>query len=298
MRSNKSSKILKMTSLTRKNSKQSLGLKIIFKRIAVILTIFFCLVVIFQDLLIFPGVIRSKFLNAETSPTEVVEHLLDTNDGRKISLWELPVPQFSTEKKKIALIFHGNGGDVSNFYQFQEWFKNQGYTSYDFDYPGFGKSTGWMSEKKIYQDSETVLRFISKTENISENDIVIFGISIGSGAAAYIAQLFQSKTVIINSGYSSIPEVVKTRLLIGILWPFLRYNFPTANYLEKLNQSCIVVAHGKKDEVIPYDNALRLKAAAEQSNSLHLISSELGRHNDTFWEKNLEIQMAIAACSK
>jgi len=267
------------------------------ERIGLIFVVFFALVVLFQDLLIFPGVIISFIAGSEPPPPEVTENLLEIKDGRKIDVWALPVSQNPTDKKKVAVIFHGNGGDVRKFYEFQKWFRNLGYTSYDFDYPGYGKSTGWMNESKIYQDAESVVRFVAKTENIPIDDIVIFGISVGSGPSAYAAQLFQSKTLIIASGYSSIPDVVSSRALFWFLSPFVRYNFPTASYLEKLHSSCVVISHGKKDEVIPYENGVRLNEAASKANTVHFISSEVGRHNDTFWEKSLEIKQALRECT-
>ena len=279
-----------------KELKQKRRLKKVLGKWAIVLVVYFTVIVINQDLMIFPGVVRSMLKTRGPNPTEVVETFLETKDGRKIDVWALSSNGNTSEKKKVALILHGNGGDISTFYHFQVWFREQGYTSYDFDYAGYGKSTGWMSEKRIYQDAETVLRFVAVQEKLPIEDIVIFGISIGSGPSAYLAQLVQSKVLMIASGYSSLPDVVRSRALFSFLAPFVRYQFPTSSYLEKLKGSCVVLSHGKKDDVISYDNSLRLEASASKNNTVHFISSEAGRHNDTFWENSAQIAEALKKC--
>ncbi len=246
--------------------------------------------------MIFPGVVRSMFRTRIPNPPEVIETFLETKDGRKINVWALPSDKNTTDKKKVVLFLHGNGGDVSTFYHFQEWFKELGYISYDFDYAGYGKSTGWMSERRIYQDAETVLRFVAAKEKLPLDGIVIFGISVGSGPSAYLAQLVQSKVLMIASGYSSLPDVVRSRALFWFLTPFVRYQFPTANYLEQLHGSCVILSHGKNDEVISYENLERLNSAASKNNTVHSITSETGRHNDTFWLESTKLADALLNC--
>jgi len=278
-------KVKRLPQLIKKQWIKKLG------RVAFAVTVYSIVIVLNQDLLIFPGAVKSLFYRSNYSaPPEVKEHFLATAEGYKLNIWELAAKQEEpTQKKKVAVIFHGNGGDMRKFFEFQKWFYLQGYSSYDFDYRGYGKSTGWMSEKRIYQDAETVLRFISEREKLSADSILIMGISIGSGPAAYTAQLFKSKTLLLISGYSSIPDVVKTRPIYNFLVPFLRYEFPTSAYLENLKNSSVVIVHGKKDTVIPHENSLRLKESASKHNTVHFISSDTGGHNDTFWEKNAEI---------
>jgi len=286
-------KVKRLPQLIKKRWIKKLG------RVAFAVTVYSIVIVLNQDLLIFPGAVKGLFYQSNYSaPPEVKEHFLATAEGYKLNIWELAAKQEEPiKKKKVAVIFHGNGGDMRKFFEFQKWFSLQGYSSYNFDYRGYGKSTGWMNEKRIYQDGESVLKFVSERETIPLNNVAILGISIGSGPAAYTAQLFQSKILLIASGYSSLPEVARTRPIIGLLAPFLRYEFPTASYLEKLNHSCVVLSHGQKDEVIPYENSQRLMESASKNNTVHFVSSEVGRHNDTFWEKSSEIKEALRDCS-
>jgi alpha/beta superfamily hydrolase len=264
------------------------------RRIGVILILFSVSIVINQDVLIFPGAASTIFLKPNYSPfPDVIEHVLSTADGHSLNVWELPS---SRTQKKVALIFHGNGGDVRMFFSFQKWFRKIGVASYDFDYRGFGKSTGWMSEELIYQDAEQVINFIIAKEGISAENLIIMGISVGSGAAANLAQKFKSRTLLLASGYSSLPDVAQENPALGFLAGFLNYNFPTAKYLEKMYDSCIIISHGKQDEVIPFGNALRLKEAAEKHNKVDFIPLEKGKHNDTFWLQEIAIIDALNSC--
>ena len=53
------------------------------------------------------------------------------------------------------------------------------------DYPGFGKTTGKPTEKLI--DEEALLMYDMASKEIKNDSIVIYGKSIGTGVAAYVA---------------------------------------------------------------------------------------------------------------
>ena len=131
--------------------------------------LFFCFFIIStQNFQIFPGAVISAFSNYEGrgTPKDVEAHFIKTEDNKTIEVWSK-----NKGSKKVALIFHGNGGDISNFFAYQDYFSSIGYTTYAFDYRGYGKSSGWPSETGIYLDTDAVIKFILEKEQITSKNL-------------------------------------------------------------------------------------------------------------------------------
>jgi pimeloyl-ACP methyl ester carboxylesterase len=56
-------------------------------------------------------------------------------------------------RKGVVLYFHGNKMNVTHYAEFAENFTKNGYEVWMPDYPGFGKTTGELSEKKLYDEA-------------------------------------------------------------------------------------------------------------------------------------------------
>ena len=61
------------------------------------------------------------------------------------------------------------------------------------EYAGYGfyKDNGSASEAKIKEDAETVFRFILQQTEFKAEDILVFGRSMGSGPACFLAGNFK-----------------------------------------------------------------------------------------------------------
>ena len=74
------------------------------------------------------------------------------HDGVKLSGWLVPAEEPS--KGPVALICHGNAGNISDRVDDVFFFHKLGLDVFIFDYRGFGKSEGEISEKGTYLDAE------------------------------------------------------------------------------------------------------------------------------------------------
>jgi dienelactone hydrolase len=63
---------------------------------------------------------------------------------------------------------------------------------------------GSPSATKVLQDAEAVLKFIVHNRKISYSDVVIFGRSIGSGPATWIASKYKVGCLVLLSAFASI----------------------------------------------------------------------------------------------
>ena len=145
-----------------------------------------------------------------------------------------------------------------------------------FDYRGYGKSRGWLTEEGTYRDALAAYRWLK--EKCPDLPIVVFGRSLGSNIAADLATKVAAAALIYESGFNSVQS------LGAELFPFLPVRWMTKykyNGIDKINdvKVPILVVHSPEDEIIPYQHGKRLFDAAPEPKRFLEIS---GGHNDGF----------------
>ncbi len=239
------------------------------------------LVVWQQERLIFPGVSFKKSSGPFQLLLSVTAVRVNTSDGE--SLQAFTSIRSVGQSEYVALIFHGNGetAETQNFIPF---FNRVGIPALTFDYRGYGRSTGWPSEQGLYRDAEAAAEKVRELSGLDFDRFVLLGNSIGAGPAAYLARKIQPRALILLAGYSDFRSLVATMPPYSYLTPFLRYQFPVAEYLRGLSTQCVVLAHGRKDQVVPFENLAQLTKAIPQGVSLSVLESEEASHNDIFYK--------------
>lgn len=184
---------------------------------------------------------------------------------------------FKTENPKgVLLYFHGNAGDLSRWGIVGEHFVSLNYDVLIMDYRTYGKSTGKLSEQGFYDDAEFCYNYL--LESYSEEDIVLYGRSLGTGIATYLASKHQPRQLILETPYYSILDVAKHRFPIFPVKKLLKYEFPSNEFITNVNCP-ITMFHGTDDSVIPYSSAQKLNSVAPQNNTL-FTTIEGGSHNN------------------
>lgn len=177
---------------------------------------------------------------------------LITKDG--FSLHSL---HFQLEKPKgVVYYLHGKSGNLKSWGAMAKFYLELGYDVFMMDYRGFGKSEGKIeNEKQFYEDVQLGYDFLK--EIYSENEIVIVGFSMGSGAASYLSSVNHPKLLVLKAPYFSLTQKLNEGL--PLLPDFLfKYKFSVYDNVSK-TKCPILIFHGDKDVVLRYDNALKLK---------------------------------------
>lgn len=161
------------------------------------------------------------------------------------------------ESEKIILYCHGNAGNIGHRLNIMNQWKQEGYSIFMFDYPGYGLSKGNPSEKSLYQSGEEALKYLLKTKK--KKNIILYGESIGCSVASYLATTFNIDKLILQSGFISMKEVAKDYLPSYChLLLFIVNEFNTYQYLSKFNGK-LMILHSKEDEIIFFRHAEQLK---------------------------------------
>ena len=182
-----------------------------------------------------------------------------------------------TIARGVVLYFHGNKRNISWYAKYIPYFARHGYQVLMIDYPGFGKSTGKLTEQKLYDWALQVYKIARK--RFPADSIIIYGKSMGTGIAAQLASTRDCKRLILETPYYDFPAVVSHYLPIYPAKWMLHYQLPTYQYLQHVTAP-ITIFHGTKDRVVTYKNSKRLLPFLKSTDEL--ISIEGGSHNNLY----------------
>ena len=189
--------------------------------------------------------------------------------------------KFSTTRmpaKGAVLYFHGNRGDMERCRWEIEPFLLAGYDVWTMDYRGFGESNGPLGETALVNDGRMFYRYLRENASVKEEELIVWGRSLGSGIAASVAANNSPKLLVLETPYCSLPDAARggNPFLLPIVF---RYRLPTYEYLDYLD--CPVhLIHGDSDEEISYASSEAIKKRCEDLNvPVALDKIPQGKHN-------------------
>lgn len=224
----------------------------------------------FQDFFFFrPEILPKTFEYQYPFPFDEVD--FEMEDGGTINGLHFKIPN----SKGVVFYLKGNSRSIKGWAKFAKDFVGKSYDFFMIDYRGFGKSSGRRTEATLYNDAQTVYKWLS-TE-YSEEHIVVYGRSLGSGIAARIASWNKPKMLILDSPYYSfIYQVKRYGFWLPLRW-MLRYKIRTDQFIRKV--TCpIFILHGTKDRLISFRQSEMLKEKAPER--IELVAIEGGGHNN------------------
>ena len=180
--------------------------------------------------------------------------------------WYLP-----GQRDVTILWLHGNGGNISHRLDLLERLhRSLGASFFLFDYHGYGRSGGSPSEATIYADARAALAYLRSRPETADDRIVYFGKSLGTAVAAQLALEAPPDRLVLQSGFTSIPELARWYVPVLPLGQLLRLRFPTLDRLEQI-QAPLLLVHGDADTVVPAEHSRLLYHAAGGPKCLLLV---------------------------
>jgi pimeloyl-ACP methyl ester carboxylesterase len=177
--------------------------------------------------------------------------------------------------KGVIFYLHGNAGSMRTWAEVSDIFLSRGYSFFIFDYRGYGKSTGKLSKKNLYRDASLMYEYASRLE--PGNKMIIYGRSLGSGFAAKLAIQKKPEKLILETPYYSMEEMARLQMPFFPVKLILKYKLPSYKWIPKI-QCPILAIHGTEDELIPYNQAVRLKQYLKASD--RFVTIEKGMHGN------------------
>ena len=200
------------------------------------------------------------------------EIFIETKDGARLNAIYFQ----NRNPKGVILYFHGNAGNLSRWGEIMGFFTQFNYDVLVMDYRTYGKSTGTLSEEALMSDAQLFYSYLKN--DWDEDEIIIYGRSLGTSIASFVASQNNPKRLILESPFYSMIDVAKDRFPFLPVKYVLNYDFPTYEYVSKVN-SPILILHGTNDSVVPFNSGKKL-AEIISEDLLEFISITNGEHNN------------------
>jgi hypothetical protein len=200
---------------------------------------------------------------------------LSAEDGTRLHGWFLP----AKGSRRAVLVCHGNAGNVSH--RLDRALLIQRHLAADvllFDYRGYGLSEGSPDEAGTYRDARAAYRWLREHGQGPER-IVLFGESLGSAVALELALGADAGALVLESAFTSIPQMARTVYWFLPVWPLVRTRYDNLAKIPRLRVPLFVL-HGDRDEIVPFAQGRRLFDAAPEPKRFYAIPG--ASHNDTY----------------
>ncbi len=200
-----------------------------------------------------------------------IERLWLSASFGRVEAWYLPPPE--NRRPAPAVVFaHGNGELIDFWPETLGPFRELGFGLLLVEYPGYGRSGGSPSQRRIAEAFDLAYDRLAARPEIDRARIVLLGRSLGGGAVCDLALRRPAAALVLLSCFTGV-KAFAARYLAP---PFLiRDPFDNLAALRRY-RGPVLVLHGRHDEIVPFGHAARLKAAAADA---ELVAYEAG-HND------------------
>jgi fermentation-respiration switch protein FrsA (DUF1100 family) len=196
----------------------------------------------------------------------------ESADGTRLHGWFLEVDR----PRAVVLFCHGNGGSIAGRRGLIDVFRKLRVSALLWSYRGYGRSSGSPLEAGVLQDARAARTWLAKRSGVPENQIVLWGESLGGAVAVDLAQ-DGARSLILESTFTAMPEVAHWH------YPWL----PTRTMMKNRYNSIAKIPrfhgpllqfHGNADTIVPYAFGRQLFSAANEPKQF--VTNEGADHND------------------
>ncbi|PBP16526.1 bem46 family protein [Diplocarpon rosae] len=150
------------------------------------------------------------------------ELIIPTPDGEKLSAFYIRPPKTGIHKGITVLMFHGNAGNIGHRVPIARTFvRRMGCSVLMLEYRGYGLSTGSPDENGLMIDAQTAFAYLRTRAETRDNDIVIFGQSLGGAVSIQLAARNQNDKKLVGLVLEN--TFLSMRKLIPSIIPPARY---------------------------------------------------------------------------
>jgi pimeloyl-ACP methyl ester carboxylesterase len=190
----------------------------------------------------------------------------------------------NNQTSRVILFCQGRSSCVADGAAYIRWMLEAGHSVFVFDYRGVGRSPGHATFRSIREDAVAAFDFL---RSIGYHSIGVYGQSLGSWVAAYVAQqrAGQVKALCLQSGGDDMRAIARQRSWIMRPYPAFLFWQPPMNNISLVAKAHlpILIIHGEKDDTtyidekgevapgFPPDCSKRIYAAAHQPKKLYLL---------------------------
>ena len=166
------------------------------------------------------------------------------------------------KKFKTIVYFHGNAGKLENRIHKLNHFKDMNVNFLILAWRGFSGNEGKPSEQGLYVDGSSAIAWL-KNLGLNEEDIILYGESLGTGIATHLAQQNDYAGLVLETPFTSMVEAAKNfypYIPVGFL---LRDKYKNDQKIKNINIP-VLVMHGEADQIVPFWMGKKIYEIANQ----------------------------------
>ncbi len=224
----------------------------------VIYAVYCAILFVMQRHIIYPRSLLGPPPAAREKMPGIEKIWLETEAGR-IETWFMTPPSQRPEGPAPAMIIaHGNAELIDYLPLEFEFVRRLGLGVLLVEYPGYGRSGGSPSQVDITNTFIAAHDMLTARSDVDGARIVLFGRSLGGGAACALAEKRPSAALVLTSTFTSARSLAVRRLAPGflVLDPFDNLS------VVREYPGPILIMHGTSDSVIPFSHGKALLKAA------------------------------------
>ena len=224
-----------------------------------------------QRSILFPIPTANRTTPRAAGFAQAEEHILTTADGERVIVWHVP----PRPGHRVVIYFPGNGDTLAGSApRFQE-VTADGTGLVALSYRGYAGSSGSPSEQGLLSDAAAAYAFTAALYDPAR--IVLWGFSLGTGAAVAVAAEHPVGGLILEAPYTSMVDVA------AAAYPFLPARYllkDTFRSDERIKRVAVplLIMHGTDDATIPIAFGKRLFAMAHEPKQF--VRFDRGGHAD------------------
>ena len=186
----------------------------------------------------------------------------------------------------VLMVFHGNGSSIDSLGYIFEACREQGYGVLSVGYPGYpGNEAARPTQSAILEAS--IAQYDKALDLGAKPDQIIFyGTSLGSGAAAQLAVERTPKILILDAPFKSTLSIAKTNMPVFPVGLLMKDTYRSDLALENVNMPLIWI-HGTQDRDIPLSSGQALFDGYSGPKSAHIL--EKANHINTWFHGGREV---------
>lgn len=211
----------------------------------------------------------------ETKLTGVQKVQIPTTGGALLTGWY----HAPSGGKPLILYYKGNAGSFTYEFARYEQFEAAGYGFLAFDYRGFPTSPGTITEAHVLADALAAFGW-AKAKGFP---IVIWGRSLGSGPATYVASLRKADALLLETPFDSAVSVARDTYWYMPVHLLMEDQYRVDEWIKNVTEP-VFVAHGTADTTIGVQHGRRVYALAPNKYALWIVPG--GTHTD-LWQRGL-----------
>jgi len=192
---------------------------------------------------------------------------------------------------KTILYLHGNAGSLENRIHKVNHFNDMNINFLLLAWRGFNGNAGKPTEQGLYQDAKSAVRWLMN-QGISEENIIIYGESLGTGVATEIAQKKNFAGVILESPFTSMVAAGKSKYPIFPIKLLLKDKYESDKKIKNI-MSPILVMHGEADQIVPFWMGEKIYEIANQPKYSYFT-----KYDDHMMEFDENLVLALKAFIK